>query len=109
MAHLTCGVSLGTIILDGKRFALWNEERWEEVQAILKEFGITFPSKSEVIFQGKAYGLLPIPRHFGAQDIKVFYKGSVIAKATVEGCHVGDREGVLTVYLDTLRSIYEPL
>jgi len=111
MANLHCDVSLSTIVLynyaEKTHFPLWREEKLDQVQAILKEFGITFPSKWDVIFEGEAYKLRALPQHFGAQDVEVLYRDYVIAKAEVVGSNYCDREGILTIYLDTLSTIYD--
>lgn len=110
MAKLMCGASLGTIILNepfGKiSYYPYNERQWSEVQNILSEFGITLFSRYAINFEGEAYKLRSIPGYFGSQDVEIFYKDVVIAKATVEGSNYCDRSTKLTINFDALRSIY---
>lgn len=105
MAHLSTGYHLGTIILDDKWYNSWHKRQWEEVQCILSEFGITV-SCYDMKFEGEAYKLEGIPQHFGARDVRVLYKDTPIAHATISGSNACDSEARVTVYLNTLKSIY---
>lgn len=106
MAHLSSDYAIETIILDGKYFNSWNERQWQEVQSILSRFGITVSSPFTMEFEGEAYKLQGIPQYFGARDVRVLYKDTIIAYATIVGSNVCDSESRVTVYLNTLKSIY---
>lgn len=83
------------------------DDRWQEVKTILNEFGITLPSNRIVEFKGDKYKVQAVPQHFGARNVRVFYNDTVIAKGSIEGCHFGDLEGRLIVYIDCLKSVYK--
>lgn len=106
MAHLSTECHLETIILDDKWYNSYHERQWQEVQSILSKFGITVSSPYTMEFEGEAYKLRGLPQHFGSQDVSVLYKDTVIAYATISGSNACDREARVTVYLNTLKSIY---
>lgn len=83
------------------------DEQWQEVKTILKEFGITLLSNHTVKFEDDKYKIQAVPQHFGALNIRTFYNDSVIAEGSIEGCHIGDWEGRLTIYIDCLKSTYK--
>lgn len=111
MAQLRCDSSLKTIILKdtfGSRdYNAAGKRQWGEVQNILSKFGISFPSRDLIYFEGDAYKLRAIPVFFGSGVVEVLYKKTVIGRATIEGSNYCDREAKLTINLSTLRSIYE--
>lgn len=107
MADLSTSYHLGTIILDSRHYNSWHERQWQEVQSILSEFGITISSPYAMEFEGEAYKLEGIPKHFGARDVRVYYGDTVIADATIDGSNACDSEARVTVYLSTLKAIYK--
>lgn len=111
MAHLTSPSSFQVIKLEStdgsKYYNSYNPQQWNEVQSILSKFGITVLSKYEIEFASEAYKLQRVPKHFGAADSNVFYKDTIIAKATITGSNYCDREAKLTIDLKVLESIYE--
>lgn len=91
---------------DIKYYNYYEIEEWEQIKAILNEFGIKFPSKYEVEFDNSEYQIETVPEPFGATEAKIVYKGAVVAKVSADGSNFCDREGELVVYMDKLKDIY---
>ena len=112
MAHLEFkDASLSRIELVDETTEYYNscfKDRWQEAKTILKEFGITLPSSREVDFEGDEYKIQGNPQHFGARKASILYKGTVIANGSIEGCHVGDWEGKMIIYINRLKNVYKP-
>lgn len=92
---------------DIRYYNYYETKEWEQIKAILNEFGIKFPSKYEVDFdENSGYQIETVPEPFGASEAKIMYKGSVVAKVSADGSNFCDREGKMVVYMDKLKDIY---
>lgn len=111
MASLKFDAKLETVTLRNSSgttyYQPWAKERWEELKTILRNFGIILSSPYELEFVDDNYLIQSVPKFFGATNVNVLYKDKVIAKGCVDGSNYCDKEGLLTIYMDVLESIYE--
>ncbi len=92
---------------DVKYYNYYEDEEWEQIKAILNEFGIKFPSKYEVEFdENSGYQIETVPEPFGATEAKIICKGVVVAITSADGSNFCDREGKMVVYMDRLKAVY---
>lgn len=58
-------------------------------------------------FDDDEYQIKTVPKFFGAVDGRIFYKDTIIAEAFIDGSNYCDREGMLKIYIDVLKSVYK--